>query len=246
MIPKYIHYCWFGNGEKPDIVIKCIESWKKYMPDYEIIEWNEQNYDVHKSKYMEEAYKERKWAFVSDYARFDILKESGGIYFDTDVELLKRIPDEILAYEAFSGIESAGTVNPGLVIGAIPNHTFLNEILQSYDNTSLRSQNGSLKTVNEFTTEILLKYGYQCKDEFQFVDNMAIFPSSFFCGYDQDVHDYDIKENTISVHHYAGTWKKKSIKTIIQKKIAYIIGKKNYKKLLSIKRKLFGFSKAKK
>lgn len=243
MIPKLIHYCWFGGNEKPAIVLKCIDSWKKYMPGYQIIEWNESNYDVSKAAYMKEAYEEKKWAFVSDYARFDILNICGGLYFDTDVELLKPIPDDIIKNKAFTGIESGGTVNPGLVFGSIPNHSFLIQILDAYNKSPFHQSNGAYKTVNIFTTEILDQYGFVHKDMYQYVDEIAIYPSSYFCGYDQDVHDYDIKRNTISVHHYSSTWKKRSKKAMIQKKIAKIIGKANYKKLLKIKRKFFGYSK---
>ena len=119
-IPKIIHYCWFGNNPKPEIVYKCIESWKKYFPDYEIVEWNEKNYDVNKELYMQEAYSCKKWAFVSDYARFDVLYQYGGIYFDTDVEVLKKFPQEILCNQAFTGIESTKIISPGLVFGCAP------------------------------------------------------------------------------------------------------------------------------
>ena len=245
MIPNKIHFCWFGGNKKPEIIENCIESWKRYMPEFSIIEWNERNYDIHKSKYMIEAYNYKKWAFVSDYARFDILNEYGGIYFDTDAELLKPIPQAILEHDAFTGIESAGTVNPGLVMGSIPKHPFLEQILNVYESQSFSQQikEGRCKTVNEYTTEILEGYGFMQENTFQIVDGIAIYPSSIFCGYDQDTHSYDISEETVSVHHYAGSWKKKSTKNTIIRFLVNSIGINKYRKLLSIKRKLFGYSK---
>lgn len=243
MIPRIIHYCWFGHNEKPTIVKKCIASWNQYMPDYQIKEWNEENYDINKSRYMKEAYREKMWAFVSDYARFDILCEYGGIYFDTDVELLRSIPRDILLNNCFTGIESTGSVSPGLVLGAIPKHQFIQKMLYLYNDTTFNISNRKYKTVNEFATELLSEYGFLFEDRYQEVYDVAIYPSCFFCGYDQNIHAYDIRNTTISVHHYAGTWKKNKIKKIISKKVLMIIGEKNYRVLLRIKRKLFGISK---
>lgn len=130
IIPKVIHYFWFGNNPKPEIVTKCIASWKKYMPDWEIKEWNESNYDVQCCRYVEQAYKAKKWAFVSDYARFDILNRIGGLYFDTDVELLKPIPDCYFE-NPFTAVDSNGMVAPGQVI-ALPKAHWLSEILLTH------------------------------------------------------------------------------------------------------------------
>ncbi|MFR8171108.1 MAG: glycosyltransferase family 32 protein [Marvinbryantia sp.] len=241
MIPKKIHYCWFGKNPKPDIVTKCLKSWKKYMPEYEIIEWNEDNYDINKCAYIKEAYKAGKWAFVSDYVRFDVLNSMGGIYFDTDVELLRRIPEDVLNNTAFTGMESAGKVSPGLVFASIPHHPFLEEILKVYEQSEfVQSGKRKYKTVNEVTTEILEKKGFIQNQKYQKIYDIAIYPSDFFCGYNQDLQEFDIKPSTISVHHYAGTWKKKTIKDIIQKQIKKIFGKKIYMQLLKIKRKIFG------
>ena len=241
MIPKIIHYCWFGRNPKPDIVSKCLESWKKYMPEYEIIEWNEDSYDVNKCSYIREAYKEHKWAFVSDYVRFDVLNNMGGIYFDTDVELLKRIPDEILENSAFTGMESAGKVSPGLVFASIPHHPFLEEILKVYEDSSfIQTGKRKYKTVNEFTTEIFKERGLKLEQKIQKVYNVQIYPATFFCGYNQDLKEYDIKPDTILVHHYSSTWKKRTFKERVQNLIKNLIGKKRYLILLKIKRKLFG------
>lgn len=123
MIPKIIHYCWVGNCQKPKSVLYCIESWRKFCPDYRIIEWNESNYDFSKNKYMWQAYEAKKWGFVPDYARLDIVYQYGGIYLDTDVELVKNI-DELLSHKAFMGFEDTGDgeffVNCGHGFGAEP------------------------------------------------------------------------------------------------------------------------------
>ena len=243
MIPKKIHYCWFGGAEKPAIVQKCMASWKKYMPEYEIIEWNESNYNVHKILFIDEAYQAKKWAFVSDYARFDILNQHGGIYFDTDVELLKTIPNDILGDQAFTGMESIGTVAPGLVFASVPNTDFLHEILTVYQDTHfLIDGKPNFKTVNWFTTEILARHGYVSENRFQKVYGLSIYPSEYFCSFDLDVHEYDIRPESISVHHYAGTWNNSSGKVWVQGFIKKVFGIKFYRNLLKIKRKIMGVS----
>lgn len=238
-IPKIIHYCWFGGAEKPAIVKKCVESWSKYMPDYEIVEWNESNYDVHKIPFVDEAYQAKKWAFVSDYARFDVINQYGGIYFDTDVELIKPIPEEIMSKSAFTGMESAGKVNPGLIFASVPETVFLKDILNSYNHSHFKiGEKVNYKTVNMFTTEILEEHGYCYENHYQEIYGLAIYPSEYFCGYDQDVHEVDIREDTISVHHYAGTWTETSLKCVCQKICKRLLGVEPYRKLLMLKRKL--------
>lgn len=244
-IPKLIHYIWVGGKEKPDIVKKCIDSWKKYLPDYELIEWNETNYDVYKNEYISEAYKAKKWAFVSDYMRFDILFKYGGIYFDTDVEIIKRFPDEILnEISAFTGKESSGYVSPGLVFGCEPQNSVVKKMIESYDNSFFDTS--SIYTVNQRLTDILTNYGYTMNDEFQKVIGLHIFPSDYFCGYDLDCHVKNITSNTLSFHHYeASSWQKYRIKNYIRIIVRRIIGLDNYKKILQIKRKYIGISELK-
>ncbi len=132
MIPHKIHYFWFGSGEKSKEVIKCIDSWKKNCPDFEIIEWNETNYDIHKHPFMEKAYEEKKWAFVSDYARLDILYNIGGIYLDTDVEVIKDLAP-LCSNEAYMGFESPELVNDGHGFGCSPGMEIFKEMLDVYD-----------------------------------------------------------------------------------------------------------------
>ena len=242
-IPHIIHYCWFGRNPKPELIQKCIQSWEKYMPDWKIIEWNEDNFDVRMSAYSSEAYEYKKWAFVSDYARFWIIAKYGGIYFDTDVELLKEIPDNILDCHAFMASESAGSVNPGLVYGSIPNHYFSKKMLEKY-NLEHFLINGKpvIITVNERTTRELVSLGFIKTDDIQTVDDIVIYPKDYFCGFDLDVREYDIKPITISVHHYANSWGKISLKRRCQNFIKKIIGVNNYRRCLMIKRKYLGIA----
>lgn len=237
-IPKIIHYCWFGNNPKPELMRKCLQSWKKYMPEYEIMEWNESNFNVNQNSYAAEAYKTQKWAFVSDFARFKVIEQYGGIYFDTDVELLHPIPDGILQHNVFMGVESAGLVNPGLVFGSIPHHYFTLAMLGRYEKEHfLIDGKMNTTTVNERTTEELRKIGYHPSPEENLVEDIVIYPSGIFCGYDQDVREYCITPNTIAVHHYASSWKNtKSLKRKLQNVIKQIIGVEGYRKLLKMKR----------
>lgn len=242
VIPKKIHYIWFGQNPKSEIVLKCIESWKRYFPDYEIIEWNEHNYDITKNDYVREAYKAQKWAFASDYARFDIINRYGGIYLDTDVEFLKPLPDEMLDHTAFTGFESSGKVAPGLIYAAPAGFQITEEILNEYD--KMNFSNSELVTVNTVVTKVFNRYQELKENEYQIVSGMAIYPSVYFCGYDQNIDEYDIRPETICVHHYAATWTKKiTLKKRIQKIIKITVGIKMYRKLLNVKRFFFGISK---
>lgn len=136
MIPRKIHYCWFGRGKKPKLAKKCIESWKRFCPDYEIIEWNEDNFDINQYEYVKYCYREKKWAFLSDFVRLIVVYEQGGIYFDTDVELIKS-PNELLKYEAFYGFENKEIIATGLGFGAEKEHKTVKEMIDIYLSLSL-------------------------------------------------------------------------------------------------------------
>ena len=182
IIPKTIHYFWFGHNEKPEIFHKCLESWKRFMPDYSIIEWNEKNYNVHRCKYISQAYDNKEWAFASDYARFDILYKYGGVYLDTDVEFLKPIPQFIIdKSNAFCGMESSGFVAPGLIFACEAGFPFLREIIMDYEQDSFIYNNKRNKrTVNQRLTDILLQKGFIPNNHFQRIADIDIYPSSFF------------------------------------------------------------------
>ena len=209
MIPKIIHYCWFGGNPLPELAQKCIASWKKFLPDYEIKEWNESNYDVRKIPYIAQAYDAKKYAFVSDYARFDILYQYGGVYFDTDVEVIKDLRP-IIEKGAFIGIEK-GTrplLAAGLGIASPAASDIYREILDSYKSEQFLKEDGSLnlKTVVERVSEIFAKYGFVEEDCFQNIADTTIYPSDFFCPKDFISGELKITENTHMIHHYDGSW----------------------------------------
>ena len=143
MIPKVIHYCWFGRSELPPLAKKCIASWKKFLPDYEIKEWNEDNYDITKNAYMAAAYKEKKFGFVPDYIRFDLIYKYGGFYFDTDVEIIKPL-DSLLQYKGIMGFEAKDFVNGGLIVAGEKGLEVFKEMRNIYDSVSFYKEDGSL------------------------------------------------------------------------------------------------------
>lgn len=214
-IPKIIHYCWFGGNPLPEMAVKCIDSWKKFFPDYEIKEWNESNFDVHCCNYVEEAYQARKWAFVSDYARFWILYREGGLYFDTDVEVIKPF-DDILDKGAFMGCEIAIKcvrglnlgVNPGLGLGANPGLGLYKEILDSYNTRHFMREDGSVNvaTVVDITTEILKQHGWRGDGTIERVCDVNIYPPDYFCPMDYCTGQLNITANSHSIHWYSASW----------------------------------------
>lgn len=215
MIPKKIHYCWFGGNPLPESAKKYIETWKKYCPDYEIIEWNENNFDVTQNQYCKEAYEAKKWAFVSDYARFWVLYKYGGIYFDTDVEIIKPL-DDIVVKGSFMGCERDGDKNkaaaiavaPGLGLGVNPGIELYKEMLDLYDTLHFKNSDGSfnLKTVVQYTTETLVKYGLKNINQIQKCADIYIYPREYFCPKNIDTGVLEITENTYTIHHFEGTW----------------------------------------
>lgn len=197
MIPKVIHYCWFGGNPLPDFAKKCIESWKKYLPDYEIKEWNESNFDLNCCDYVKEAFESKKWAFVSDYARFWILYNYGGIYFDTDVEVINDMKD-IIALGAFMGCEIVDKCAPGL--------SLYKEILDNYNNIHFVVNSDQIPTVVEYTTTILKKHGWTGENKITKVEGITIYPPEYFCPYNIISGEFNITKHTVSIHHYAATW----------------------------------------
>ena len=214
MIPKVIHYCWFGHNPLPSLAEKCIDSWKKYFPGYEIKEWNETNFDVNSIPYTREAYEARKYAFVSDYARFEILYKYGGLYFDTDVEVIKPM-DDIIARGAFMGCERDGAsriavmaVNPGLGLGASPGLGLYKELLDLYSKFQFKEADGSLnlKTVVTYTTELLSAHGLENISKLQECAGIWIYPREYFCPISVESGKLNITSQTVSIHHYAQSW----------------------------------------
>ncbi|WP_314345408.1 glycosyltransferase [Haemophilus parahaemolyticus] len=219
MIPKKIHYCWFGNNPLPKSVQRCIKSWSQYCPDYEIIEWNEGNYNVNKIPFIDKAYKEKKYAFVSDYARLDIIYNEGGIYLDTDVELIRNI-DYLLGHNCFLGLESAGEVATGLGFGSTKKHPFIYKNMQYYHNTEF-DMNNIITCVN-VTSSLLLEKGLQAIDESQVIDDIYIYSTEYFCPLNYKTNELNITTNTYSIHHYDATWQPFRMK--IRTKLKEILG----------------------
>lgn len=243
MIPKKIHYCWFGGNPLPDEAKKCIESWKKYCPDYEIIEWNESNYDLNKNEYVKKAYEQKKYAFLTDYVRLDVIYEQGGIYLDTDVELIKNL-DDLIENECYVGMEQPGRIATGLGFGAIKKHPFVKENKEYYENNTFWDEQGKFKKVIcvEITSDILSKYGLKNNNEVQYMEkpNVTIYPPEYFCPLKMGTNKLTITRNTYSIHHYDGSWKSNS--KIIRKLNYYSIPlkqkiKRIYKNLRKMKLK---------
>ncbi|KAA6326696.1 hypothetical protein EZS27_024235 [termite gut metagenome] len=227
MIPKVIHYCWFGRSPLPQLALKCIESWRRFFPDYEIKEWNEDNFDVNIITYTKEAYQVKKYAFVSDYARFWILYNYGGIYFDTDVEVIKPMND-ILEKGAFMGCECDGdnTVNPGLGIACAPGLGIYKELLDLYANLHIIEENKKLNltTIVKYTTNVLYKHGLKNGNMIQFIAGIYIYPKEYFCPKSYGAGKMDVTDNTYCIHHFAGSWL--PYKGRIKRKIQYMIGER--------------------
>lgn len=234
MIPKVINYCWFGRGEKSDVIKFCIDSWKKFCPDFQIVEWNEDNFDFSICKYAKEAYEEKKWAFVADYARIKIMLDYGGIYMDTDVELIKNI-DALLKNDAFMGFEEGLGINSGLIMGSIPNHEFIKIQEELYRVYSFKTNKGyNTKTCVEYTTELLMSFGLIKENKIQTVKGVTIYPIDFFCPLNMKTGELKITENTYSIHKYEGSWASDEIrygyhlKWIAYKKYGHFFGKIMY------------------
>ena len=210
MIPKLIHYCWFGHKPLPELALKCIDSWKKFLPGYEIKEWNESNFDVDQIPYTAQAYKCGKYAFVSDYARFKIMYDCGGIYFDTDVEIIKNIND-IIAKGAFWGMENEKRkiyCNPGLGFACPPHSQLCMEMIEQYKKSTFILSKGryNLKTVVMRFSEILKKNGFIFSNEIIEFNGAHFYPTDFFSPIDYLTKKINITSNTRLIHHYAASW----------------------------------------
>ncbi len=210
MIPKTIHYCWFGKNPLPQIAVKCIESWKKYAGDFQIVEWNEDNFDVSQApEYVKQAYQEKRWAFVSDYARLKVVYDNGGIYLDTDVELVRSI-DKLLDNNAYFAMDQKCLVASGLGFGAVKGAPILLDIMKQYETLSFFNENREPNPTPCPITEtaVLKKHGLQQTDSVQTLENsVVVFPWEYFDPMDRDFGKIKKTRNTYSIHHYSALWK---------------------------------------
>ena len=209
-IPKIIHYCWFGGAPLPELAQKCIASWKKFLPNYEIKEWNESNFDVNQIPYTKQAYKSRKYAFVSDYARFKIMYEYGGIYFDTDVEVIKPL-DNLIAKGAFFGMEQTKEelfCAPGLGFACNPGLTLCKEMIDYYKDHDfiLPNKQYDLTTVVRIFSKLLNKRNFIPASNLQKFQGIFFYPPEYFCPINYYTGKKNFTSNTHTVHHYAASW----------------------------------------
>lgn len=206
-IPKKIHYCWVGRKPIPDQYKYYMESWHKYCPDYEIIEWNEDNYDFTKNLYMRQAYERKKWGFVPDYARLDIIYREGGIYLDTDVELVSNL-DDLLCNNAFAGFETDTSVNLGQGFGAVAGNSIIKEMRDRYDNYLFIKEDGQINDVASpiYQTGVLSEHGLVKNGEYQELDDITIYPEKTFCP--KSIRTFRVEKTgyTKSIHHFAASW----------------------------------------
>ena len=222
-IPKIIHYCWFGGNPIPEKDKACIESWKKFCPGYTIMEWNESNYDISKNTYMKEPYDVKKWGFVPDYARLDIIYTNGGIYLDTDVEIIHNL-DPLLEDEAFMGFEDGKFVALGLGFGASKGNEHIKKMRDVYEDVSFINPDGTFNTLPSphYTTDYLLEKGLSQNNIFQKIEGIAIYPKEYFCPRDYYTGAMSLTENSYTIHHYSASWLSDQEKKIYVRKLRLI------------------------
>lgn len=229
-IPKVIYYCWFGKGNMPSLAEKCIKSWKKYCPDYKIVCLNEENFDISQNRYAKEAYDAKKWAFVSDYARLKVLFDEGGIYLDTDVELLKPL-DKLISDGGFMGFDDNGVVSTGLGFGCEKGNRLVGALLKDYDDISFILPDGSLDLTPcpDRNTKTLIKLGMDTQNKNQTFMGIKMLPEDYLCPIKYYTGKKKITKNTYSIHHFSASWiSPKAKRTLFVKRI---VGVKLYDKL---------------
>lgn len=207
-IPKVIHYIWFGKGEKKELHLKCIESWKKHCPDYEILEWNETNYNISKNKYIAQAYERKKWAYVSDYARMDILYRYGGIYLDTDVELMNSI-DVLLTTEAFLCFGEWPVPNSGAGMGCVKGHTIIKQMMETREYISFIQDDGSddVYTNSNYEMKILMQHGFHMNFKYQKKAGITLYPPDVIAPVSVTGRNSFVTERSIGIHHCNNSWR---------------------------------------
>lgn len=206
-IPRIIHFCWFGGADKPKKVEKCLASWKKHLSGYTFMEWNEANFDVNASRYAKEALQARKFAFVSDYARLHALYHHGGIYMDTDVEVLRPL-DGLLAHSAFSGFEDERFLQSG-TMGAAPRHPWIKELLEDYEGRPFVKEDGSfdMRTNTAVISEKCRKDGLRLNGQLQTLPSGVVFyPRTYFSPFDPVNGGHFLSDESYTIHHFSQSW----------------------------------------
>lgn len=236
MIPKIIHYCWFGRNPLTDLAQKCIASWKRYLPEYKIMEWNEDSFDITENQYVLEAYNSKKWAFVTDYVRLKALVEYGGVYMDTDVEVIKPL-ESFLVHQAFSGFEDADSVPTG-IMACEKGYQFFADLLRTYDNRHfiLEDKSMDITTNTTYITNFCLSRGLKLNNQLQIIDGFALYPNDYFCPKDPDTNQIHITENTHTIHHFAGSWSTPWYR--FKKRLQTKLGSELTNRIIRIKRKI--------
>lgn len=223
MIPKIIHYCWFGKNKKPHLANKCIKSWKKFFSGYQIIEWNEDNYDIQRAPlFVRQAYAAKKWAFVSDYVRFDVVYRIGGVYFDTDVEVIKSMTD-LLTSNGYVGCEIDGgensfiRLNPGLGMAFEPSNILCKEILDTFKSDVFITNDGeyNYKTIVDRTTEVFYRYGLKNIGDKQLIKGICVYPKEYFAPIDCVSGEMNSTDETRSIHWWDASWRTEKRKASI-------------------------------
>ncbi len=222
MIAKQIHYCWFGGKKLSNDVKKCIKSWKEKCPDYEIIRWDETNFDINCNEFVKDTYNHKAWAFLSDYARLKIIYENGGIYLDTDVELIKNL-DFLLEYDFFIGTQQCEKLYAtGLGFGAVKNNYIVKKMLEEYDSISFNSMNKESIACPYLNTRAIKSVGFSATNEIQKIDNCIVYPPQYFDPISPGTYANLLCDDTISIHHYSALWTNNRNK--LKRKLINIIG----------------------
>lgn len=244
MIPKIIHYCWFGNSSKGTLAETCIQSWRNFFPEYRFIEWNEKNIDVsNEIPYVRQAYQEKKYAFVSDYIRLKALYEYGGIYFDTDYEVIRSFKDVLADADLITGFESKNSILTAM-IACNKGNKIIKEFLDQYEERNFIREDGSfdITPINVGFSRILEKYGVDlCQNTLQKKEKeFLIYPIEVLCGFDVEYWHERITDNTHGIHHMSNSWATPAMRTHIKriKFLQKILGFKNYDKLKNLIKKI--------